>query len=260
MPHIGDNWSTEQPIRINYDEINGNTWERTWKGRYEAMLFGLESFRRGALATQYTQEGNVGTIVSRFGNFPLDGNSERPIDTFDIEPEEISQSIYKHPTFTVLSSNVVKKIQEELTTSTNADASILEVKRIASLDNGSTNIYEDIAATAYIHQLHGDDQYLLTQSYSLTRTRTVSRLYQLQVAYAQDNVLYSTAFLAGYLGNVLPWAIPQLTVAQETRALRLVFAWRKRGTKVISLPNGNVQMQEQWQSGRWSANLYTIGA
>lgn len=267
MRSIGNQTYYAQPVRLYTDVLNGNVVESSWVGRADYLLADFLILATGGQQAEYTSDGTRGEVRVRYGNVPLDGNPEVPTVAFSMRTEEINQSIFKHPRFSALTFSVVKAIQDEIggggheissdnDTAAGYAGSFARIRNAAALASNDP----DLALEAYRLMLAGDEHYLVTQSYTLTMTRTSSRGFDLPLIFADDGKLFSSNGLANYTATVLPFLIPQLNTLTSSQALQLVFAWRKRGTDVQDLTNGNVQVSEQWQSARWSLLLYSIAS
>jgi hypothetical protein len=252
MKHAGDQPFYEQIPRVKWDVATGYQVERRWEGRADILGFGFPQFTIGAQQAEFSSEGCKGTVVSRYGAAPFDGSTEQPTVSFSLRCEEISQSIFKHPSFSGLPMAVQKAITTEHGSGNTYDDSITRIGFLASKLQASI----DAAIVAFDLLTAGDENYLVAQTYVLTMNRTASRLFNLPAVFFNDGKLFTTTQLGAYIGSTLPWAVPVFNNFATSEALRYVYGWRKRGSDFNYLPNGNSQLQEQWQSSRWSLRLY----
>ncbi len=255
----GDAPYFEQPIRWRLDSVNGNQLERRWEGRADQLLDDFEALATGAQQAEYSATGARGEVVTRYGNVPGDGSVEVPTVAFTMRTEEISQSIFNHPKFSDLGPTAVKIVRDGAADFKGYQVTADLLDAYYSEGAGDPFRYA-LAIEAFNLLIHGDDNYLVTQSYTLSMTRTSSFGFPLSLIFADDGKLFSSSGLSAYTATTLPFQVPQLNTLSSAEALQLVFAWRKRGTDVQSLPNGNVQVTEQWQSARWSLLLYYISS
>ncbi len=255
MKQIGDQPFYEQAPRLKWDINTGYTFERSWEGHAGLLGFGFSSFTPGAQQADFSAKGAMGTVVARYGNAHWDGSTEVPTISFTLRVEEITQSIFKHPNFSFLSSEIIKAIHTARDGSTDYQASAATIQTLC----GGPGTPATVAAlTAFGLLLRGDESYAVSQSYALTMTRTSSRAFPLGLIFANDGKIFTSAQLAAYTGTSLPWSIPQsYDDPAAPAAFAIVFGWRKRGSEVAYLPNGNWQLNEQWQSARWSLTLYS---
>jgi hypothetical protein len=252
MKQIGDQPYYEQIPSFKWDVKSGYTFERKWVGRSDILGFGFAGYHIGAQQSDFSAEGCKGTIVSRYGNAHWDGSTEVPTVSLTLRSEEISQSIFKHPNFSGIPIELVKLIQSEHGGTRAYSESIAAIKLLC-----------DVLAQPYDPSLvafglitAGDENYLVSKTYVLTMNRTASAGFLLPLVFGNDGNLFTTNQLTNYVASTLPWAIPAFNSFATSQALRYVYGWRKRGSDVNILPNGNQQLSEQWQSNRWSLYLY----
>jgi hypothetical protein len=258
MRHVGDQPFYEQPPRLKWDTVSGYTFERKWEGRADFMGFGFNGFIAGAQQAEFSAEGCKGTVIARYGNAAYDGSVEVPAITFTLRVEEITQSIFKHPNFSFLNSDVIKAIHTARDGATDYQAS---AKTIETMAGGPGTPASIAALTAFGLLLRGDESYAVSQSYTLTMTRTSSSGFKLKLIFANDGKIFTSKQLSTYTGTSLPWSVPQsYNDPLAPAAFSIIFGWRKRGSEVSIMPNGNVQLNEQWQSARWSLQLYSLAS
>ncbi len=252
MKHIGDQYFYEQPIRIKFNRQTGLTFERKWEGRADALQANLPGINILAQSSDFSAAGCKGTVVAQFGNSRQDGSKEVPTVSLTLRSEEISHSIFKHPNFSGIPVELVKLIQSEHISTHLYSESLAAIKLLCDV---LEQPYPP-SVVAFGLLVAGDDNYLVGQTYVLTMTRTASAGFALPLVFGNDGKLFSTAQLTDYVASTLPWAIPAFNNFTTSEALKYVFGWRKRGSDVTILPNGNQQLNEQWQSNRWSLYLY----
>jgi len=255
MKHVGDQPFYEQLPRLKWDGVNGYSFERKWEGRADILGFGFTGFTAGAQQAEFSGEGCKGTVIARYGNADYTGATEVPTVSFTLRVEEITQSIFKHPNFSFLKSEVIKAIHVARDSSTDYQASAKTIQTLA----GPATPAADAALTALGLLLRGDESYAVAQSYALTMTRTQSRAFPLGLIFDNDGRIFTSAQLSRYTATGLPWSVPQsYNDPPSPEAFDIIFGWRKRGSEVSILPNGNSQLNEQWQSARWSLRLYQL--
>ncbi len=252
MKHIGDQYFYEQPVRIKFNRTTGLTFERKWEGRADALQANLIGINIGAQSSDFSADGCKGTVVAQFGNNAQDGSVEVPTTSLTLRTEEISQSIFKHPNFSGIPIELVKLIQSEHGSTKTYSESVTAIKLLCDV---LAQPY-DPSLVAFGLLTAGDENYLVAQTYVLTMNRTTSAGFRLPLVFGNDGRLFTTTGLSNYIASSLPWAIPAFNSFATSEALRYVYGWRKRGSDVNILPNGNSQLSEQWQSNRWSLYLY----
>ncbi len=252
MKQIGDQPFYEQVPSIKWDVKTGYTFERKWIGRSDILSFGFPGFIQGGQQADFNAEGVKGTVVTRYGNAHWDGSTEVPTISLTLRCEEISQSIFKHPNFSGIPIELVKLIQSEHSSTNLHSKSIAAIKLLCDVLDQP----EEPSVVAFDLLTAGDENYLVSQTYVLTMNRTASAAFLLPLVFANDGKLFTTTQLTTYVASTLPWAVPAFNSFTTSEALRYVYGWRKRGSDVNILPNGNQQLSEQWQSNRWSLYLY----
>jgi|GEM_PF-5508568 len=249
--HVGEG-ICEQIPKVKYDRVTGLQFERKWEGRADLVRDNFFALIQGSQQADFSADGCKATVNTRYGNAAFDGSQEVDTVSFSLRCEEFQQSIFKHPRFSGIPIDLVKLIQTEHAGSTSYSASVKAIKALtAALDQP-----DEPSLEAFALLIGADENYLVAQTYVVTMTRTSSFGFLLGLVFANDGKLFTTSQLANYLGSTLPWAIPAFNNFSTSEALRYVYGWRKRGSEVTILPNNNKQLQEQWQSARWSLLLY----
>ena len=258
MKHVGDYAFWEQPRRVKFDAVTGYQWERRWEGRADVLNSAFGALSQGTQQAEYSAEGCKGTVIARYGATAFDGSTEVPTMSFTLRVEEITQSIFKHPNFSFLGSDVIKAIHVARDSSADYQTS---AKTIETLAGGPGTPASIAALTAFGLMLRGDESYAVAQSYSISMTRTSSRGFPLNLNFANDGHIFTSAQLSSYTGTGLPWSVPQsYNDPLAPAGFSIIFGWRKRGSEVSIMPNGNIQLNEQWQSARWSLQLYSLAS
>jgi hypothetical protein len=242
----------EQAPRLKWDRTTGYTFEREWQGRIDLLGFGFTGFIQGAQQADFKAEGCKGTVVSRYGNADYTGATEVPTVSLTLRTEEITQSIFKHPNFSGIPIELVKLIQAEHGSTKLYSESKAAIKLLCDVLQQPY----DPSLAAFDLLTGNQDSYEVAQTYALTMTRTASYSFALPLVFANDGKLFTTNQLANYIASPIPWAIPAFNSFATSEALRYVYGWRKRGSEVHILPNGNQQLQETWGSNRWTLLLY----
>lgn len=256
----------EQPQTIHIDRYRGRQVERHYDGRADALLADLDALATdidgtASQGTDYAAVGARAMVTARFGTVT-------PTATFSLRTEEVSQSLWKHPGLSMIWPDLVKLVvdlvddrvsRSEAISQMNAKAAELGDRTVNGLFYTAGNLALR-SSQAYDLILAGDENYLVEQSYSLTMTRVFAFTYPhgLQLSLANDGKIFTSNGLAAYTGTNVPFLVPQLNVNTSTETLQLIFGWRKRGSELHDLPDGNVQLDESWQSARWSLLLYNL--
>lgn len=248
----------EGQIASTISRINGNSFRRTWRGLYDSL-----KLKQAWAATQPgwtevtlepTNDGVTGLLSATYTGPAVGGTIEIPVETLDLDFQEISGSIFKNPTFVSLDGEKIKAIER-----------VIAVARDPNSKPGSVadkKVEEDIipgsrSEAAIDLKMTGVDEYTWRVPV-LTYTRTVSPQFPTPMVIADVGTVWSSGDVANYLeAKAVLFAIPQVSnnIGAPTG---FTLGWMK-DAKLSFISNGNCQLVEKFIYSAFSDHLYDTG-
>lgn len=249
-----------QGFAYNIERVNGRSYERTWIGPVGPGIDGIRIAEEPlAESVRYKEDGAIATLTCRYAYSP-NGVTEVPQETQELDTDAIQQHIFLNETFSALTAEIqhaiLKETESKQSNSTNSSgyrSALNNISKACSLAGlpGLTSI----ANTAFDLLMSGTESFE-TYSFTLNRTRTVSRRYSTKISLSDINKVFNTEQLVATVGNPLLFDVPTVALTSAEGGKRLMAGWRKKACRVVDVANGTRQMVEVWQLAKWSLNLY----
>ncbi len=250
----------EGQIASSFSRINGNSFRRTWRG----LFSDLDLKRQWAMSqrgwTDVTLEpvndGVLGILSATFTG-PYNGATETPLETLDLDFQELNGSIFKNPYFVSISGNRIKAIERCIALAKDPNSKTAQVT--AKTDEEGVTVNggpggDPLELDAFNLKLLGVDEYTW-ENPILTYTRTVSPSFPTPLVIQDVGTVWSSNAVANYLeAKAVLFAIPAVSnnIGAPTN---FTLGWKKTA-KLSFVSNGNCQLVEKFIYGAWSDFLY----
>jgi hypothetical protein len=250
----------EGQIASTFSRINGSSFRRTWRGLYGDLqlkqAWALTQAGWTDVVLEPANDGLLGVLSATFTG-PPNGTTEIPLETLDLDFQEINGSIFKAPYFVPISGNRIKAIERCVSVARDPNKKTTDVT--AKTDDEGVTVNggpggDPTELEAFNLKLLGVDEYQW-ENPILTYTRTVSPNFPTPLVIQDVGSIWTSAEVANYLAaKAVLFSIPAVSNNIGAPA-NFTLGWKK-SAKFQFISNGNCQLIEKFVYGAWADRLY----
>src|SRR6478672_839228 len=241
------------PRNVRFSRVGGQTWRYSFCGLAQEVYAKFWANAAAATEGEYNQaDGSASARATLVYQSPQDGTTEVAPETLEVDWHTINQTIFNNPTFLDITPDRVKAIQRTLRLSEEPDSTSDDVDSKITEEDLVGN---ELTALALLQR--GISEYTCITPI-LTYTRTVSSLFDAELALATAGQVWNDDRVGFYLGaKAILFALGDIPTGFPGLGTPSGFSigWLHM-SKLNAIANGNWHMVETFERGAFADSLY----